>query len=331
MTENDSLRQALGALERHAPAEIDVYTGVREGISRRRRRRQVTSVLGVAGVASAVALGVVFATVPGDDAGSPTGLTPASPSTATPPPTPALPFTAGWIPAGYTVDAWEVTDDSGSAQYVGTNDYQAVVVWVSEQPRDPAPEAVDEPATIAGRPGTLRTLGPGQTQLIWQLPDNRWAMVGGTQPAVPLAALHQVAANLTGTPTPLDVDLSLTSVPTGYQVTGWANGSPTLCGPTPATPTDSRPDDCVTVSLVAGTAPATVPGPLVVTAEEKENLEPVDVPVDQEETVNGVLTRATADGLLAIAQVDPGHWVKAFSQEAGVDILRETVTLVEAG
>lgn len=318
MIENE-LRQSLDALERHAPAETDVFTGVQAGIRRRRRRRQITNVAGVAGVASAVALGVVFATTPGDN-GSPTGLAPASSATATVPAAPSLPFTAGWLPSGYHLDTWRVSETFGSAQYVGGGDFRTVVVWVSDQVDDPLPEAVDEPTTVAGRPGTLRRLGPGQTQLIWQLPDNRWAVVSGTEPAVPLDALRRVAENVTGTPTALDVDLALSALPAGYDEISWADGSPTVC---------QTADTCVTLTLHQGKAPARVQGPLVVTAEEKADLDPTWVPVDQKQIVDGTPVRTTADGRLAIVQVDATHWAKAFSTNADPATIREAVTLVE--
>lgn len=334
MIDNDSLRQALGSLERHAPAEADVLAGVYQGIHRRRRRRQVASVAVVAGAASLVALGVMVA-APGqgtDQGGSPQAVAPGSASTpvVAAPPAPELPFTAGWVPRGYSLDAWEVGDGTSSAQYTGTRDFQTVVVWVSDQPRDDAPDAVDEPATVAGRQGTIRRLGGGpDTQLVWQLPDGRWAMVGGRVPTVSLDALHRVAENLTGRPTSLEVDLQLRGLPAGYQVAGWSggveSGAVTLCRGA-ADLREERPADCITVSVETGKAPATVAGPLVL--KDGATKTPVQVPVDQKELVDGVATRATADGVLALAQVDAGHWARAFSQEAGDDVLRQTVVLV---
>ncbi|GAB3434144.1 hypothetical protein [Actinophytocola sediminis] len=336
MIDNDELRQAFGSLERHAPAEENVLTGVYQGIHRRRRRRQIGSVAAVAGVASLTALSVVLVSGPGQGTETQDGTSlgvAAAPPPATAPAPPALPFTAGWLPKGYTLNAWDVDETAGSAQYTGAGDFQTVVVWISDQPREAPQGAVDEPATIAGQQGTVRELAPAgsQTQLIWQLADGRWAMVGGVVPTVPLDALHRVAKHVGAQPSPLDVELGLRGLPDGYQVAGWTgstptDGSVTLCQSDVELRGDERPADCITMSMKTGTAPATVIAP-----RTPKDQPPVKVPVDQEEVVDGVVTRTTADGVVAIAQVDPGHWVQAYSEQAGDDALRVTVARATAG
>ena len=54
----------------------------------------------------------------------------------------------------------------------------------------------------------------------------------------------------------------------------------------------------------------------------------VEVPVTQERVVNGVATRASADGTTVFAQLDAGHWAQGYSEAAGVDLLRQAVSLV---
>jgi hypothetical protein len=336
MIDNDSLKQAFGALERHTPDQTTVLAGVYEGIRHRRRRRQVASVAGVATAAALVAIGVVFV-APGQGGGQDgpaQAITPAAPKTAKPEPAapaPELPFTVGWVPQGYALNAWEVSDASSSAQYVGPSDFETVVVWVSDEQREAPQDATDEPATIAGRPGTIRKLAPdgAETQLIWQLADGSWAMVGGRTPTVTEEELHQVAQSLTAQPTTLEVTLDLRGLPEGYQVAGWSgsggDGSALLCKGEAQPRGREFAKDCVNVEMRSGKAPASVEKPIVKSAKEK--VSPGMVAVDQEQVVNGVTTRATADGVLAIAQVDPEHWVRAFSQAAGVEVLRETASL----
>jgi hypothetical protein len=343
MIDTESVRQALGSLERHAPTEDDVLYGVQRGIARRRRRRQVASVAGVAGIAALVGLGVVLL-VPGrgggDQAATPgarTVVTPAAPK-PTPPAPPTLPFTVGWLPAGYTLDAWDVSAAAGNAQYVGTKDFQTVVVHLDAKPVE-APRSVpggkgatDQPTTVAGRTGTLRKFAQGgEQQLIWQLADGRWAMVGGMAPTVPLDTLRRVAESLSLKPTPLPSTWGLRAVPEGYQVVGWNGGASImgamLCRGPAGDPRTSEPDaDCVTVSEQNGTMPASVPRPIVSGTDEKKN--PVQVPLGQEKAVNGVPTRVVDDGTLAAAQVDAGHWAQAFSKKAGADVLRDAVSNV---
>ena len=334
MINNDSLERALGTLERYAPAEDEVLAGLRSGIVRRRRRRQVASVVGVAGMAAAVALGVVyFAPARGAEHTGFVGAAPTTPAkkAPTPPPAPALPFSVGWMPDGYNLQTWEAGSTDGSAQYVGTKDFQAVVVWVSAQPREAAAAGDTEQATtIAGRPGVLRRLNPDryETQLIWQLADGRWAMVGGREPTVSLATLRHVAESLSVTPVPMSVPFSLTTLPEGYAGVTWmgGSGSPmggslTICRSAvePRNPALAAAD-CIYVHVGEGTAPATQ---VMKSTNESGGL--IEIPIDQEQTTDGVPTRATADGTIVVAQLDAGHWAQAMSQKAGVDLLRQVV------
>jgi hypothetical protein len=333
MINNDSLSRAFGTLERHAPAEDEVLAGVRTGIVRRRRRRQLASVVGVAAAAGVVALGVVYVT-PGRGADHSgfvgAGTTPAT--TATPPAPPALPFTVGWLPDGYQLETWEAGSTDGLAQYGGTKDFQTVVVSIGAKPNDAAVKGdTEEPTTIAGRPGVLRRLTPDskETQLIWQLGDGRWAMVGGRAPTVSLSMLQRVAESLTVKVTPMPVPFSLTTLPAGYEGATWAGGSGkpmrgslTLCR-SAVQPRAEVPADCVGVTVSDGTAPA------VTLMKDRNNpTGQIEIPIDQARTVDGVPTRATADGTMVVAQLDAGHWAQAYSQQAGVDLLRQVVVTV---
>jgi hypothetical protein len=286
-------------------------------------------------VVGALALGAVYLS-PSRGASS-TGFvaaTPAAPAKKTPPAPPSLPFTAGWIPDGYQLETWAAGSTDGSAQYVGSKDFQTVVVWISAHARDAQAGDTEEPTTIAGRPGVLRRLTPDarETQLIWQLADGRWAMVGGRAPTVPLATLRHVADSLVLKPTQVQAPFSLATLPDGYQVASWmggigrgpANGSVTLCRSAVELRTGALPADCVSVAAGEGTAPAEV------LMKQAGKPEPLAIPIDQALTVDGVPTRATADGHTAVAQLDPGHWAQATSQGAGADLLRQVAASVRS-
>lgn len=338
MIDTESVRDALGGLERFAPAEADVLAGMREGIVRRRRRRQVVSVAAVAGTAAAVALGVVVLIAPGERGGTNEVAAPPTPASSaqvpveSPPAEPRLPFSVGWVPAGYTLQTWEARSTEGSAQYVATRDFEVIVVSISAQPHTRIEGTTEEPTEVAGRPGVLRTLpdGADDQQLIWQLADGRWAMVGGMTPIVPLDALYEVAASVSGTPTAMETGWTLGAMPDGYEVGMWSAGTPKnptmmLCPPDWSNARDAsaqQPSPCVSVSVHDGTAPA------MTQRKTDTNGGVVDVPVDQEEVVNGLLTRATADGTLVVAQLDPGHWVGLYSGVAKVDVLRAVASSV---
>jgi hypothetical protein len=333
MIDNDVTR-AFGSLERFAPAEDAVLAGFRDGVGKRRRRHQAGSVVAVAAAAGAVALGVVLVS-PGTGGQAPNtaGGPPASPTSpaevtiATAPAPPALPFTVAGLPAGYRLDAWDVSPNESSAQYVGDKDFQVVVVWVSKEPHEAVPGATDEPTTVAGRPATLRRFDPNRAeqQLLWQLDDGRWVLVGGRAPQVPLAALRTVAENLSFTPTPLPVSVPLTVLPDGYQVASWNGGGtePTgslmLCRAVPASRRTQPAPDCLSLSQGQGTAP-------LVTLGKRSATQTYEIPIDQAKVVNGVTTRATADGTLVVAQLDANRWVQAYSKGAGVDVLRNVIT-----
>lgn len=332
----DNLERAFGTLERHAPAEDEVLAGMRAGIARRRRHRQLATVAGVAVVVGALAAGAVyFAPSRGAEQ---SGLVAAAPPVVTPkknpPAPPSLPFTAGWIPDGYKLQTWETGSTEGSAQYVGTKDFQTVVVWISTNPRDSLAGDTEEPATIAGRSGVIRRLAPDarETQLIWQLADGRWAMVGGRAPTVPLATLRQVADGLVIQPTLVEFPFSLTTLPDGYRAVSWmggtgrdpVNGSLTLCRSAFEPRTSSMPADCVNVAIGEGAAPTEV------LMKQAGNPEPLTIPIDQAKTVDGVPTRATADGTTVIAQLDASHWAQAASQGAGADLLRQVAASVRS-
>jgi hypothetical protein len=340
MIDTESVRRALGSLERFAPAETEVLAGFRAGVVRRRRRRQLASKAGVTAAAAAVALGVVVVVAPDRGpvrvAAPPASSTAPEPTVAiaNPPAPPALPFTVGWVPDGYTLDAWGAGSADSSAQYVGTKDLEAVVVSISTQPREVIEGATREPIEIAGLTGVLQRLPQGDdVQLIWRLADGRWAMVGGMSPPVPLDALRRVAENLSTEPTPVTVPWSLSTVPEGYRVARWSGGallhaSLTMCPGETQEPAVS----CVGVTVQEGTAPAVTQRKNRTAADAPTDKETViDVPVDQELVVDGVRTRATADGTLVYAQLDPEHWVSVYSEAAGVDMLREVAASAVVG
>jgi hypothetical protein len=170
----------------------------------------------------------------------------------------------------------------------------------------------------------IRRFAPGRAepQLIWQLADGRWAMVGGRAPTVSLAALRNVADNLSLTPTPLPTAFVLGVLPDGYQVANWSGAaSVMICrGSVPAGRGHRPADDCVSLAINEGTAPATEP--------VKSGTDIVEVPIDQVKVVNGVSTRATAAGTTVVAQLDAGHWVGAYSRGAGADLLREVASTI---
>jgi len=334
MIDNDSLTRALTALERYAPAEDAVLAGFRDEIRRRRRRRQVVSVAGVAVAASLVALGVVLV-APGrgaDRGGSPPATAP-PPSTATtrpnPPASPALPFTASSLPAGYTFDTWYISRAWSSASWVGKADFEQVVVDLRGSPQQGGEYLVDEPTTIAGRPGRFRKLAPdkGLVEFIWQLEDGRWFVVSGSQQKVGLPALRAVAEGLTPQPTPVPAPsgLALGQLPDGYQVNIQSGKGPLfismmLCRNTPDL-SAGTPADCIGITVSEGVAPA---------YQEGRGRDGVDIriPVDQESVVGGVSSRASADGTLVYRQLDAGHWAVVNSEGAGVGLLRQVASAV---
>ncbi|HEU5475760.1 MAG TPA: hypothetical protein VFV67_34410 [Actinophytocola sp.] len=320
MIDTESLRDAFGELERHAPDEAAVLTGFRAGVVRRRRRRQLATVTGVAGTVAAVALGVVLA-VPGAPGG---GTGPATSSAAPAAPDPSvrleLPFTVGVPPAGYRPVEWRIGRDLSDVQYHGSHDGETVVVELSTGPRPPTELLSEEPETIAGRPGKLVRLLPdgAQLELSWQLDDGRWFTVRG--PAELLSGLRATAQSLSVRPTPLDPTAGpdFSALPQGYAVAGWLGEGDTLTLATVCPVAKRLFVDCVRVSLRPGTAPGTT--------QVKSGGDVLDVPVDRTRVVNGVPTWATADGLVVHAQVDPGHWVRVGPAEpvdaADVDLMR---------
>jgi hypothetical protein len=144
---------------------------------------------------------------------------------------------------------------------------------------------------------------------------------------VSLAMLRAVADSLSLTPTPLTAPVALGVLPEGYQVASWngggtgpVGGSASICrGAAELGRGNQLPADCISLSTHEGTPPATV-----LTKRAATDL--VEVPVDQVKVVNGVTTRATADGTTVFGQLDAGHWVQARSPGAGVELLREVVS-----
>lgn len=313
MIDTGSVERALGSLERFTPDEGEVLAGFRRGVARRRRRRQVTGVAGVAGTATAVVVGAVLV-LPDrqDEQGGPSPVTAASPSAPAVDaalPAPELPFTVSWLPGGYALARWDVSAAVTYAYYetapdARTGQVPTIMVGASAtRPEDPA-GAVAEPATIGGRPGVIQRMAVG-TQFRWRLADGSWAVVG-TRDATPEAQLRRVAEGVAPQPTPLEFPVGLSRLPEGYRLArsmnqGTGSVTMTLCR-TGVDPLGPAGDTCLGVQVLGGAAPAELP--------QRSGSEMTLVPVDREEVVDGVSTRATADGRTVVAQIGPKHWVE---------------------
>jgi hypothetical protein len=334
MIDNDSLTRALTALELYAPAEAGVLAGFRDGVRRRRRRRQVVSGRGCRGrVAGGTRRGSGRARPRGRSGRHATGHRPAAVGVhhdpADPPAPPALPFTAGSLPAGYTLDTWYIGPGWSSASWIGKADFEQVVVDLRDVPQQGGEYLVDEPTTIGGRPGRFRKLAPdkGLVEFIWQFEDGRWFVVSGSQREVGLPALRAVADGLTPQPAPVPAPsgLMLGQLPDGYRMEIQSGVGPVfvsmmLCRTRPDL-SAGTPADCIGITLSEGVAPA---------YQESRGRDGATtrIPVDQESVVGGVSSRASADGTLVYRQLDPGHWAVVDSRGAGVGLLRQVASAV---
>lgn len=339
MIDTGSVERALGSLERLAPDEGEVLAGFRQRVARRRRRRQVAGVAGVAGTATAVAVGVVFALPDrGADQGGTAAPPPASSSPSSSPPSstaatvlpaPELPFTVAWLPPGYTLARWDVTDAVTYAYYEAepdaqTGDIPTVMVGASAaRPEDPA-GAVAEPTTVGGHPGVLQRMTVG-TQFMWQFPGGPWIVVG-TRDEMPEARLRRMAESVALRPTSLAVEVGLTRLPDGYQVArssdqGVESVVLTLCR-AGVDPTGPAGDQCLNVRMSGGTAPTEIP--------TRDDTTMTMVPVDREQVVDGVPTRATADGKTVVAQVGAEHWVEVSTTAGDTSLLRSVAAAAVA-
>ena len=331
MIDTGSVERALGSLERLAPDEGEVLAGFRQRVAQRRRRRQVAGVAGVAGTATAVAVGVVFALPDrgADPGGTPTAPAASPPASSSPPssraetvlPAPELPFTVAWLPPGHTLARWDVSDAVTYAYYetepdAQTGEIPTVMVGASAaRPEDPA-GAVSEPTTIGGHPGVLQRMTIG-AQFLWQFPGGPWVVVG-TRDEMPEDQLRRVAESVALRPTPLAVEVGLTRLPDGYRLArssdqGVESVTLTLCraGVDPMGPAG---DQCLDVRVADGTAPTELP--------KRDDTKIEMEPVDREEVVDGVPTRATADGKTVVAQVGAEHWVEVSTMAGDTSLLR---------
>ena len=81
-------------------------------------------------------------------------------------------------------------------------------------------------------------------------------------------------------------------------------------------------DQCLDVRVVVGTAPTELP---------KRDGTKMDMePVDRGEVVDGVLTRATADGKTVVAQVGEEHWVEVSTMAGDTSLLRSVAAATVA-
>ncbi|MFI7673243.1 hypothetical protein [Actinophytocola sp. NPDC049390] len=331
MIDTGSVERALGSLERLAPDEGAVLAGFRQRVALRRRRRQVAGVVGVAGTATAVAVGVVFA-LPDrgtDRGGTPTVSAASPPASPSPPsskaetvlPAPELPFTVAWLPPGYTLARWDVSDAGTYAYYEAEPDARTgttptIMVGASTaRPEDPG-GAVAEPTTIGGHPGVLQRMTIG-TQFMWQFPGGPWVVVG-TRDEMSEDQLRRVAESVARRPTSLAVAVGLTRLPDGYRLArssdqGAESVMLTLCreGVDPMGPVG---DQCLDVRVMDGTAPTELPN--------RDGTKMDTAPLDREKVVDGVLTRATADGKTVVAQVGEEHWVEVSTIAGDTSLLR---------
>ncbi len=290
--------------------------------------------MGVAGTATAVAVGVVFAL---PDRGADQGGTSTVSAASSPPsskgdtvlPAPELPFTAAWLPPGYALTRWDVSVAVTYAYYEAEPDTQTgeiptIMVGASAaRPEDPA-GAVSEPTTIGGHSGVLQRMTIG-TQFMWQFPGGQWVVVG-TRDEMAEDQLRRVAESVALRPTSLAVAVGLTRLPDGYRLArssdqGGESVMHTLCreGVDPMGPVG---DQCLDVRVMGGTAPAELP--------MRDDTEIDMVPVDREEVVDGVLTRATADGRTVVAQVGEEHWVEVSTMAGDTSLLRSVAAATVA-
>jgi hypothetical protein len=338
MIDTGSVERALGSLERLAPDEGAVLAGFRQRVAVRRRRRQVASAVGVAGTATAVAVGVVFALPDrGADPGGRSTVSAAAPPTSSSAPSkaasvlpaPELPFTVAWLPPGYTLARWDVSVAVTYAYYetepnAQTGEIPTIMVGASAaRPQNPA-GAVSEPTTIGGHPGVLQRMTVGR-QFMWQFPGGPWVVVG-TRDEMPEDQLRQVAESVALQPTTVPVAVGLTRLPDGYRLArsqdlGDESVTLTLCGEG-VDPMWPSGEQCLDVRLMAGTAPTEVP--------KRDGTTMEMVPVDQEEVVDGVPTRATADGKIVVAQVGEEHWVEVSTVAGEVSLLRSVAAATVA-
>jgi hypothetical protein len=197
-----------------------------------------------------------------------------------------------------------------------TGEVPTVMVGASAaRPEDPA-GAVSEPTTIGGHPGVRQRMTVG-TQFMWQFPGGPWVVVG-TRDEMAEDQLRRVAESVALRPTALAVPVGLTRLPDGYRLArssdhGVESVTLTLCraGVDPVGPVG---DQCLDVRVVEGTAPAEVP--------KRDGTKMEMEPVNREEVVDGVLTRATADGKIVVAQAGDEHWVEVSTMAGDTSLLR---------
>lgn len=213
MNTDTDLRETLRSHERLAPDPAPVATRVRAGIRTRRRRRTAGAVTAVAAAATAVAIAlpsVLFADGAGrTTAAAPRPATPAAPGGTAPGGTAAvprfeplaLPFTVGWLPAGW--DPRGMLDSRvGQALHryerLAGDGELAVQLW--------SPKLSGRPATDSPSAGTVlrRDLG-----------GDRWLAVSGT---LPTAVLERILRSVdVGAPERITFPFRLGWVPAGYR------------------------------------------------------------------------------------------------------------------
>jgi hypothetical protein len=133
MITEDDLRASLRALERLAPDPAPVAARIAAGVRTQGRRR--TAVMVAAAAATAVAVAVPIGML-GRDTGPTAGPATAAPAPATTSPVPArrspltVPFTVGWVPAGWRAGLTETRLDGDRRTYEGPRSTDQLLVDV---------------------------------------------------------------------------------------------------------------------------------------------------------------------------------------------------------
>jgi hypothetical protein len=217
MITEDDLRDSLRALDRLAPDPAAVAARITAGVRTRDRRRTAVLVAAAAGTAVAVVLPVALlggdgsgttAAAPARTAGTPTRASTSVPAATRFDPL-TVPFTVGWLPAGYH------RDGTASAQpglalrlYEGAraDDGIAVQLWDT---------------TVSGR--SASDVGIGGTVVRRHVLGNVWLGVAGSPGR---DVLNRVLASVDlGRDDALTFPFRLTWVPAGYRTQSASSGA----------------------------------------------------------------------------------------------------------
>lgn len=231
MITEDDLRDSLRALERFAPDAEPVAARIAAGVRTRDRRRTAVMVAAAAATAVAVALPIALLGGRAGPGTSAAGPRPTATATATPVPAGVrfdplrLPFTVGWLPAGYFRDGVVSTQPGFALRLyeAGTADAAITVqLWDTG---------------VSGRPASDDTLGQNAARR--HVTGDVWLAVAG-RPAK--SVLNRVLASVDVGGAALTFPFRLGWLPAGYRPVSASGGAQHWVGPTLATqpPVDSR-------------------------------------------------------------------------------------------